>query len=355
MSMSQDRPLSSSMSSSASHSTGRRPVQPPAGSRPQKPSLSTRQFVDTARTSDGSRSSLYNDQGQKKPTSSSTPVQGGEPIFYDKASRTYYPSNPIRAITPSYTTVAAQTPVTLKEPRKLLVILDLNGTLFYRNKANKRSVTARPHLSMFLDFLFEHCRVMVWSSAQPHSVETMLSFGFGDRVSRLDRVWSRDHFRLPAVDYARKVLTIKDLEYVWEGIEKEKKMAKPDGGGGGDKHPKYAVQFDQTNTVLIDDSKHKTQLQPHNGLALRDFDQDLARAGTDNELLKVRAYLEKLIYQENVSAYMRLHPFDSNAPLEKAANVKKTKVTTTTATASGEAALGDELDELTRRLEKSSI
>ncbi|KAF9955273.1 hypothetical protein BGZ72_003896 [Mortierella alpina] len=332
MSMSQERPLSSS-SSSASHSTGRRPSQPPAGSHPQKQVSPTGRFTATARTYDCLPGSNDNDQA-------------GAPVFYDKVSRTYYPSKPIRAITPSYMTVAAQTPVTLKEPRKILVILDLNGTLFYRNKTNKRSVTARPHLGKFLDFLFENCRVMVWSSAQPHSVEAMLSFGFGDRVSRLDRVWSRDHFRLPAVDYARKVLTIKDLEYVWEGIEKEK-TAKPDGHS----HPKYAVQFDQTNTVLIDDSKHKSQLQPHNGLALRDFDQDLARAGTDSELLKVRAYLEKLIYQENVSAYMRLHPFDSNAPLEKIASVNKTKATTI----AGEAALGDELDELTRRLEKSTI
>ncbi|KAF9939543.1 hypothetical protein BGZ67_009309 [Mortierella alpina] len=294
--------------------------------------------------------SIKNDQKQNKPSTSSSATAPGEPVFYDEATRTYYPSKPIRPITPSYTTVAAQTPVTLKEPRKILVILDLNGTLFYRNKSNKRSVTARPYLGKFLDFLFEHCRVMVWSSAQPHSVEAMLSFGFGDRVSRLDRVWTRDHFRLPAVDYARKVLTIKDLEYVWDGIEKEKKTAKkPD--GDRPHHPKYAVQFDQTNTVLIDDSKHKSQLQPHNGLALRDFDQDLARAGTDNELLKVRAYLEKLIYQENVSAFMRLHPFDSTAPLEKTASVKNTKTTT----AAGEAALGDELDELTRRLEKSTI
>ncbi|KAF9282589.1 hypothetical protein BGZ68_005865 [Mortierella alpina] len=334
----------STSSSSAPRSTDRKPAQPSAGSRPQKQTPPTGRSVATTSMYD-SFGGMTHSQGRDKLTMSSPTPTAGEDVFYDQASRTYYPSKPIRSITPSYTTVAAKTPVTLKEPRKLLVILDLNGTLFYRNKANRRSVTARPHLGKFLDFLFEHCRVMVWSSAQPHSVKAMLSLGFGDRVSRLDRVWSRDHFRLPAVDYARKVLTIKDLEYVWEGIEKEK-TAQPDAG----KHPKYAVQFDQTNTVLIDDSKHKTQLQPHNGLALRDFDQDLARAGTDTELLKVRAYLEKLIYQENVSAYMRLHPFDSNAPLEKT-SVKEAKTTTAT----GEAALGDELDELTRRLEKSTI
>ncbi|KAF9182891.1 hypothetical protein BGZ51_004367 [Haplosporangium sp. Z 767] len=270
-------------------------------------------------------------------TSSSTPV------YYDEATRTFYPTNGIRPMTPSYMTIASQEPVTLEAPQKLLVILDLNGTLFYRAKNNKLNVTARPHLAPFLDFLFANCRVMVWSSAQPHSVEAMLSFGFGDRVSKLDRVWSREHFRLPRSDYTKKVLTIKDLEFVWEGIEKEKKFAKDT--------EKYAVEFDQTNTVLIDDSTAKIQLQPHNGLALRDFDKDLASAGTDHELLKVRRYLEKLVYQQNVSAYMRLHPFDSNAPLDKdeVKEVEETKKT------EDDDALGKELDDLVRRLEKSTV
>ncbi|KAI1299083.1 hypothetical protein EDD11_006503 [Mortierella claussenii] len=156
---------------------------------------------------------------------------------------------------------------------------------------------------------------MVWSSAQPHSVDAMLKFGFGNRISKLDRVWTRQHFRLPEVDYARKVLTIKDLEYVWEGIAEEKKqhLATSEPNQGADK---FQVEYDQTNTVLIDDSTAKIQLQPYNGLTLRDFDAELAKAGTDRELLKVMKYLEKLVYQQNVSAYMRLHPFDTNAPID---------------------------------------
>ncbi|KAG0199427.1 hypothetical protein BGX28_007324 [Mortierella sp. GBA30] len=305
-----------------------------------------------ARTSCHSNSSSDRDDDQDSSRSDSS-SSGTQPIYYDKTSKTFYPSKGIRPITPSYKTIASQAPVTLEKPQKLLVILDLNGTLFYRNKSNKRSVTARPHLTQFLDFLFERCRVMVWSSAQPHSVEAMLSFGFGRRVSKLDRVWSRDHFRLPPADYRKKVLTIKDLEFVWKGIEKEKKNSSASSSWSdafkAHHEEKYSVQFDQTNTVLIDDSKHKSQLQPHNGLVLRDFDHDLARAGTDHELLKVRKYLEKLVYQQNVSAYMRLHPFDSNAALEEDA-IKKD-----TASSRGETALGHELDELARRLERSTI
>jgi hypothetical protein len=155
---------------------------------------------------------------------------------------------------------------------------------------------------------------MVWSSAQPHSVEAMLGCGFGDRVPKLARIWTREHFRLPKVDYTRKVLTIKDLEFVWEGIAAEEKLLVSKNAIKDVKRDQEAttIKYDQTNTVLIDDSKDKSQLQPHNGLALTDFDHDLARAGTDDELLKVKSYLERLIYQKNVSAYMRAHPFASD-------------------------------------------
>jgi len=221
---------------------------------------------------------------------------------------------------------AKERPETMSEPQKLLIILDLNGTLFYRAKRNNRAVTSRPYLTQFLNFIFTNCHVMVWSSAQPHSVEAMLNFGFGNRASELVRVWDRTHFKLPKVDYERKVLTIKDLEFVWDAFGRDGSTttttttittATTTATTSAPRRTKVnPMQFDQTNTVLIDDSTDKIQLQPHNGVTLRDFDEDLARAGTDDELLKVKSYLEKLIYQKNVSAYMRLHPFSSNAPLD---------------------------------------
>lgn len=169
---------------------------------------------------------------------------------------------------------------------------------------------------------------------------------------------------MPQKDFERKVLTIKDLEFVWEDIAREKARksktastgtastaaaaGKPSNRGKA----KDDVVFDQTNTVLIDDSTHKIQLQPYNGLTLKDFDEDLAMAGTDNELLKVKLYLERLVYQSNVSAYMRLHPFSSDTPLDSYA-AKETKQPRSTNTTRDE--LADELDDLARRLEKSTM
>ncbi|KAF9409300.1 hypothetical protein BGZ94_002002 [Podila epigama] len=274
--------------------------------RPSGDSWTPRNPSTAARPSDGSR--RPRDPAGAKSTWTTNAGHGPETYRRRNSLPTSMPSQPIREITPSYLTVANEDPVTLDTPQKLLVILDLNGTLFFRNKNNIRMVTARPHLEEFLDFLFKNCRVMVWSSARPHNVQRMLHHGFGDRIPLLDRVWSRDEFRLPKHDYERKVLTIKDLEFVWEGIEAERKEASKEELA----QEKLAMVYDQTNTLLIDDSTAKIQLQPYNGLALREFDADLAESGKDDELPKVIKYLEKILYQKNISAYMRLHPFKSS-------------------------------------------
>ncbi|KAF9983457.1 hypothetical protein BGZ75_005073 [Mortierella antarctica] len=238
----------------------------------------------------------------------------GHPVYYHPETLTFYPLTPIRPITPTYMPLAQHQPVTLPKSRPILVILDLNGTLFYRTTGVARTIKPRPYLNQFLKFLFKYCRVMIWSSARPESVEAMLMAGFqrnGYSRDRLDRIWTRDHFKLHEIDYTRKVLTLKDLEYVWEEIEAERATATEEQLKEGGM---YGMHYDQTNTVLIDDSTHKSQLQPYNCLVLADFDKELAEAGTDTELLKVKQYLMRLIFEQNVSAYMRLHPFQSSSP-----------------------------------------
>ncbi|KAK3829047.1 MAG: HAD-like domain-containing protein [Benniella sp.] len=230
-------------------------------------------------------------------------------LYYNAEALTFYPFNGIRAITPSYMSIAHQEPVTLPKPRKLLVILDLNGTLFYRADNIRRTSHQRPHLSAFLSYLFENCRVMIWSSARPTSIEKMLkTSGFDQYQRRLDRIWSRMDFRLSPIDYHRKVLTLKDLEYVWEAIENERRSASEDELVEGGK---FGMRYDQTNTILIDDSHDKSQLQPYNCIVVPEYNNVRFKAGDDTELLKIRMYMETLVRQQNVSAYMRTHPFDS--------------------------------------------
>ncbi|KAF9438159.1 hypothetical protein BGZ76_009449 [Entomortierella beljakovae] len=161
---------------------------------------------------------------------------------------------------------------------------------------------------------------MVWSSARAHSVEAMLGHSFG-----------------------KKVLTIKDLEFVWDAIKKEKKEAE----ASGTIDEKFLLDYDQTNTVLIDDSTDKIQLQPHNGLTLLDFDEALAKSGTDSELLRVMDYLEKLVYQDNVSAYIRANPFNKGKEVDSDGSAVGNKAK--------ENESQDTVEALTASMEKSTI
>ncbi|KAG0365773.1 hypothetical protein BGZ54_006219 [Gamsiella multidivaricata] len=138
----------------------------------------------------------------------------------------------------------------------------------------------------------------------------MLGTCFLDKLTKLDRIWSREHFQLDTVDFHRKVLTLKDLEFVWREIEAEREQAPEEELQPGQR---YGTQYDQTNTVLIDDSPHKSQLQPYNCVLIRDFNKKLSLESTDIELVKVMKYLQRLIGQQNVSAYIRRHPFDTTS------------------------------------------
>lgn len=232
--------------------------------------------------------------------------------YYDEAQKIFYPLTGIRPLTPGYMDLAHQPPVKLDTPKKLLVILDLNGTLFYSadDRHKNRSYVKRPYFVELLRFLYANCRVMIWSSATRQRVSKMITGGGFVGLDKMDRVWNREHLQLRSKDFHRKVLTLKDLEFVWRAIETERSEAKPEQllAGG-----RYEFCYDQTNTVLIDDSPHKSQLQPHNCMIVPDFDQTRVHRGGDQELLKVLHYLNDLLYQDNVSAYMRSSPFDTNS------------------------------------------
>ncbi|KAG0290007.1 hypothetical protein BGZ96_006505 [Linnemannia gamsii] len=232
--------------------------------------------------------------------------------YYDEAKKIFYPLTGIRPLTTGYMDLANQPPMKLDTPKKLLVILDLNGTLFYSSGQHykTRSYIKRPYFVPLLLFLYANCRVMIWSSATRQRVNGMLTGGGFTGVEKIDRVWNREHLQLRSKDLYRKVLTLKDLEFVWSAIEAERAEANPEQllEGG-----KYEFRYDQTNTVLIDDSSHKTQLQPHNCMIVPDFDSTRVQCGDDQELLKVIHYLSDLLYQDNVSAYMRTSPFNTNS------------------------------------------
>lgn len=129
----------------------------------------------------------------------------------------------------AYLKISKSPSVRLASPnsQRKLVILDLNGTLLVRSSRRQRQQehvgeesTGQPpprrafprpylpalHAYLVHPFVREWLDTMVWSSAQPHSVDDMVRCAFGD-TAKLDgtfkAVWARDMFGLERDAYCQ--------------------------------------------------------------------------------------------------------------------------------------------------------
>ncbi|OHE93182.1 phosphoprotein phosphatase [Colletotrichum orchidophilum] len=217
--------------------------------------------------------------------------------------------------TPQYLQRASLPPTLLSTPRPILIVMDLNGTLLYRpNRRNATTFVERPHAKRFLQYCLDTFHVVVWSSAQPKNVQSMcdqllLKGGPGaanaqeDSASyrrRVLAVWGRDKFGLSDADFKLRVQVYKRLEMVW--AQANVQAAHPDAAYGG--------RWDQTNTVLVDDSLEKARSEPYNLLRIPEFFGDASEPGC--VVPQVHDYLNQLCNQSDISAYMRTNPFKLN-------------------------------------------
>jgi hypothetical protein len=203
----------------------------------------------------------------------------------------------------AYLTQASEESTTLDSPgqKNTLVVLDLNGTVLYRPTKNPKSMIARPYLTPFLRYLFQNFKVMVWSSAQPASVKSLLEQALDKELrSMLVATWARDTFGLSAKNYSQNVQVYKNLKMVWSRDQIQQF------------HPAYAAgeRFGQHNTVLIDDSALKAHAQPHNLLEIPEFEATPEQMESD-VLREVAGYLEELRRQADISKYIKREPFKS--------------------------------------------
>ncbi|KAK5098733.1 hypothetical protein LTS08_006111 [Lithohypha guttulata] len=222
-----------------------------------------------------------------------------------RKSRTKSPEPP--TTDPAYIAKASKEPILVDEPRKLLVVLDLNGTLLYRNRrAVGQKCYMRPGVAPFIDYLFDNHVVMIYTSAKPDSAASMVSqFLHPTYRNKLAALWARDKLDLTTSQYNNKVQVYKKLGKVWNDISIQTTA--------GPGH-----RWDQSNTVLIDDSKLKALAQPHNLLQVPEYDATLnPEKGTTKEeqqhmfksqqdlVQQLQSKLEVLKYQADVSRLIR--------------------------------------------------
>ncbi|TPX51700.1 hypothetical protein SeLEV6574_g00119 [Synchytrium endobioticum] len=221
---------------------------------------------------------------------------------------------------------------------RLLIILDLNGTIIDRVKdraeqklarvnphcpepsftSNAARIYIRPHLEPFLSVLFSNFTVAAWTSAQPKNAVPMARGVFGRHFDNLAFVWDRSH--CSAVREGRKDhSSIKDVSKVWnyslshaassitglDGRANQVIHRRGDSRGSSDggtlnnsrsQAPSKQDLWTPNNTILIDDTPYKASYTPHNILAIPTFSvrDSTIDPKQDNALLTVSNYLLEL-------------------------------------------------------------
>ncbi|EED12464.1 NIF domain protein [Talaromyces stipitatus ATCC 10500] len=211
------------------------------------------------------------------------------PIKYVRTERP--PVEPPQTPLPSaaYLEQANKEPLDLHFMQPLLIILDLNGTLLYRKrKSFPPKFIRRPALDYFLERLTSRHHVMVWSSSRPETVEAICDEIFSEgQKKKLVAKWARNKLGLNPEQYNAKVQVYKELNKIWadEKIQASFPHKKHRAGKAAYNALRYAPgldelkemtgfiakKWDQSNTVLIDDSTLKAAANPYNILQVPEF------------------------------------------------------------------------------------
>ncbi|KAK6849829.1 hypothetical protein PG995_013662 [Apiospora arundinis] len=195
--------------------------------------------------------------------------------------------------TTQYMTLSAIPPSHLPEPRRILVVIDLNGTLLHRpSHKNPTRFVERPHTRAFLDYCLNTFCVAIWSSAKPANVNKMLDqLLTPEERAKVVAVWGRDMLGLSPADYNARVQCYKRLSVLWADLAH-----------------RLGQRWDQSNTVLVDDSSEKARSEPFNLIQLPEFEGDLAEPGS--VLPQVHDFLNECAKQRDVSSFIRAQRFD---------------------------------------------
>lgn len=196
---------------------------------------------------------------------------------------------------PLYLDIASEKCETLEANRPLPLVLDLNGTLLCRK--GQRNFVTRPGAAAFLEYAFTKHRVMIWASSRAETVTSICESLLSEWWSDLVAIWTRDRLRLPHSAVSQKTQVYKQLGWLWadEQIQRSRDEECP-------------LPWSQKNTILIDDSPEKGASEPYNVVVIDSFHGD----GHDDEhktFDRLMTYIDDLGKQQNVSSFIKSHPF----------------------------------------------
>ncbi|XP_047941200.1 uncharacterized protein LOC125188417 isoform X1 [Salvia hispanica] len=194
--------------------------------------------------------------------------------------------------------------------RKKLIVLDINGLLadvvFPAPKHYKadikilgRAVFKRPFCDDFLKFCFQNFYVGIWSSRAKKILDAVVSYLLGDQKDKLLFCWDMRYCTqtgFKTLENRHKPLVCKELRNIWEKDNPSIPWKKGD--------------FDETNTVLLDDSPYKSLLNPlHSAISPNPYQYSDTNDNSLGPGGDLRVYLDGLAASENVQNYVEQHPF----------------------------------------------
>ena len=184
-------------------------------------------YNDTRRESDEEQERLLRRQRSASPRQENLSHRTSSPPFLFKDSTLSFTHRLTRSSPPpkraeptdDYLWTSREHSRRLDDPTqsRKLIVLDLNGSLLIRSPHVRRSgrgtqqprlraVHPRPFIPAFRSYIFHKATkpwldVMVWSSAQPHSVDDMVDKCFQERKKELRAIWARDTLGLNQDEY----------------------------------------------------------------------------------------------------------------------------------------------------------
>lgn len=185
---------------------------------------------------------------------------------------------------------------------KNLVLLDVNGLLIDKyhkidvkddiydfRTQNNYYIYKRPYLNIFLDFIFTHFLVGIWSSMNKETTEDVLSNILSDeQFKQLLIVYTQEDCDVKGYFENGKPIYLKNLNKIWN-----KK-----------KFEKYKL-----NTLLIDDSPYKSVLNPeYTSIHLRSFKYTHKY---DSELIDLKNFLQKSLGKSlNIKSFLNNYSYN---------------------------------------------
>ena len=169
-----------------------------------------------------------------------------------------------------------------REGKKLLV-LDIDYTLFdHRTPGENAQELARPYLHDFLSSAYKRYDIVIWSATSMLWVKTkMQELGVLSHPSYKILALVDSGSMITVQTKERGIFNCKPLGWIW---------AQPWSQERG---------YDSSNTIMFDDLRRNFAMNPSSGLKIKPFRNAHTSRSTDNELKKLKVYLD-IIARENV-------------------------------------------------------